>query len=248
MYLVVILDCISKACSYENYFYLMTNVNFFLSLQENYSDVTLACDGKFYPVHKLVLSSCSEYFEQMFDQAQGKHPFIVLKDIRGEELECLLSYMYVGEVNVVQEKLSGLIKAAECLRIKGLAVPDEEPKRDKRSSDNNISSEPKRRRQDEGRQSSNRSEERRKSIDQQAPSNKFRNSSSSSINNNSDSSIRERSASPLTCQSKHSDVKEEENDTPEDIVSILLSNNYQSCFIILYHISILILSTPKVQN
>ena len=63
--------------------------------------------------------------------------------------------MYVGEVNVVQEKLSGLIKAAECLRIKGLAVPDEEPSptkqssREKRTIDNSISSDPKRRRQDD---------------------------------------------------------------------------------------------------
>ena len=35
--------------------------------------------------------------------------------------------MYVGEVNVLQEKLACLIKAAEYLKIKGLAVPDEEP-------------------------------------------------------------------------------------------------------------------------
>ncbi|KAA0186563.1 hypothetical protein HAZT_HAZT004248 [Hyalella azteca] len=107
----------------STFFYVLSNVR----KKECYTDVTLACDGKFYPVHKLVLSTCSEYFEQMFEQTQCKHPVIVLKDIRSEELESLLSYMYVGEVNVVQEKLSGLIKAAECLRIKGLAVPDEEP-------------------------------------------------------------------------------------------------------------------------
>lgn len=96
-------------------------------MQESYCDVTLACDGKFYSLHKFVLSTCSEYFEQMFDKTQCKHPVIVLKDINSEDLEALLSYMYVGEVNVVQEKLTSLIKAAECLRIKGLAVPDEDP-------------------------------------------------------------------------------------------------------------------------
>lgn len=96
-------------------------------MQESYCDVTIACDGKFYPVHKLVLSVCSDYFEQMFDRTKCKHPIIVLKDIRHEDLEALLNYMYVGEVNVLQSDLSGLIKAAECLRIKGLAVPDEEP-------------------------------------------------------------------------------------------------------------------------
>lgn len=44
-----------------------------------------------------------------------------------QDLEALLNYMYLGEVNVLQTDLSRLIKAAECLRIKGLAVPDETP-------------------------------------------------------------------------------------------------------------------------
>ncbi|KAG7176884.1 Longitudinals lacking protein-like 12 [Homarus americanus] len=95
--------------------------------KESYCDVTLACEGKFYPVHKLVLSTCSEYFEEIFNRTQCKHPVIVLKDVKHEELEALLNYMYLGEVNVLQADLAGLIKAAECLKIKGLAVPDEAP-------------------------------------------------------------------------------------------------------------------------
>ena len=75
----------------------------------------------------LVLSTCSEYFEQIIRETQCKHPVIVLKDIRPEELEALLDYMYVGEVNVAQEKLSALLEAAEYLQIKGLAVMDEDP-------------------------------------------------------------------------------------------------------------------------
>ncbi|XP_045583216.1 longitudinals lacking protein, isoforms H/M/V isoform X16 [Procambarus clarkii] len=102
--------------------------------KESYCDVTIACDGKFYPVHKLVLSTCSDYFEQMFERTNCKHPIIVLKDIRHEELEALLNYMYVGEVNVLQNELAGLIKAAECLMIKGLAVPDEAPSKEYKES------------------------------------------------------------------------------------------------------------------
>lgn len=96
--------------------------------------MTLACDGRFYSLHKFVLSTCSEYFEEMFERTQCKHPVIVLKDINSDDLEALLNYMYVGEVNVVQEKLAGLIKAAECLKIKGLAVPDEDPMESKDNS------------------------------------------------------------------------------------------------------------------
>lgn len=90
-----------------------------------YCDATIACDGQFYPVHKLVLSTCSEYFEQIFEVADKQHLMIVLADIQHEDLETLLDYMYMGEVNVMQSDLSGFMKAAECLKIKGLAEPME---------------------------------------------------------------------------------------------------------------------------
>lgn len=123
-------------------------------LQELYSDVTLACNGKFFPVHKLVLSVCSEYFDDMFKQTNCKHPIIVLKDILHEDLEALLNYMYAGEANVAQSDLARLIKAAECLRIKGLAVPDEAPtsgdgKRPHTDSQKEESHHPKRRRHED---------------------------------------------------------------------------------------------------
>lgn len=53
---------------------------------------------------------------------------VVLKDIQCKDLEFLLDYMYIGEVNVKQNELSSLIKAAECLKVKGLAVRDDDPK------------------------------------------------------------------------------------------------------------------------
>ncbi|XP_045582838.1 zinc finger and BTB domain-containing protein 7A isoform X3 [Procambarus clarkii] len=92
---------------------------------ERYTDVTVACEGKFYPVHKLVLSTCSDYFLKMFECTPCKHPIIVLKDVKCKDMEALLSYMYAGIVSVAQSDLAQLIKAAELLQIKGLAVPDE---------------------------------------------------------------------------------------------------------------------------
>lgn len=97
-------------------------------VKERYTDVTLSCGGKFYQLHKLVLSTCSEYFEKIFEQTPCKHPVIVLRDVSCDELEALLNYMYLGSVSVAQNDLSRLIKVAELFQIKGLAVPDEEPK------------------------------------------------------------------------------------------------------------------------
>ncbi|KAF2364881.1 BTB/POZ domain [Trinorchestia longiramus] len=92
-----------------------------------YADAALACEGKVFSVHKLVLSTCSEYFQKIFEETDCRRPVIVLKDIKCSELDALLSYMYLGEVNVLQTDLSGLIKAAECLQVKGLAVADDVP-------------------------------------------------------------------------------------------------------------------------
>ncbi|CAL4068347.1 unnamed protein product [Meganyctiphanes norvegica] len=102
--------------------------------KSNYTDATLAVEGKFYPVHKLVMSTCSEYFSDIFEKTPCKSPVIVLKDVRSHDIEALLDYMYLGEVNVNQNDLSSLLKTAECLRIKGLAVPDEDPTKVRKNS------------------------------------------------------------------------------------------------------------------
>ncbi|MCL4138273.1 UNVERIFIED_CONTAM: hypothetical protein GTU68_053923 [Idotea baltica] len=113
--------CLTWNNHYSAFLKLLSN----LHLKDLYCDATIACHGKYYPAHRLVLSTCSEYFEEIFSQTKCKHPYIIVKDVRPTELEALLNYMYKGEVNVSQESLPELIKAAEGLKIKGLAVPDE---------------------------------------------------------------------------------------------------------------------------
>ncbi|XP_066982497.1 broad-complex core protein isoforms 1/2/3/4/5-like isoform X16 [Macrobrachium rosenbergii] len=99
----------------------------FLREQEIFVDATLACGGKLYAAHKFVLSTCSDYFKQMFTRSPSKHPIVYMKDVTARDLEALLDFMYNGEVNVPQSSLGSLIKTAEGLQIKGLAVPDDPP-------------------------------------------------------------------------------------------------------------------------
>uniref|UniRef100_T1JEK0 BTB domain-containing protein n=1 Tax=Strigamia maritima TaxID=126957 RepID=T1JEK0_STRMM len=84
-------------------------------------DVTLACDGLTLRAHKMVLSACSPYFQTIFTENPCKHPIVILKDVSANELQALLDFMYKGEVNVSQEKLSSLLKTADYLKIKGLS-------------------------------------------------------------------------------------------------------------------------------
>lgn len=87
---------------------------------EAFTDVTLACDGSSIKCHKMVLAACSSYFQQLFMENDCRHPIVILKDIKSREIKAILEYMYKGEVNVAQDQLAGLLKAAETLKVKGL--------------------------------------------------------------------------------------------------------------------------------
>lgn len=89
---------------------------------ESLVDVTLACsEGASIRAHKVVLSACSSYFQTLFLDHPARHPIVILKDVRFEELRTLVDFMYKGEVNVEYCQLSALLKTAESLKVKGLA-------------------------------------------------------------------------------------------------------------------------------
>ncbi|XP_031787158.1 longitudinals lacking protein, isoforms H/M/V isoform X11 [Nasonia vitripennis] len=84
-------------------------------------DCTLAAEGKYLKAHKVVLSACSPYFEGLLSEHYDKHPVFILKDVKFKELKAMMDYMYRGEVNISQDQLTALLKAAESLQIKGLS-------------------------------------------------------------------------------------------------------------------------------
>ncbi|XP_025197649.1 longitudinals lacking protein, isoforms A/B/D/L-like isoform X5 [Melanaphis sacchari] len=99
-----------------------TLISVFDSLLESGTlvDCTLAAEGRYLKAHKVVLSACSPYLGVLLSQHQEKHPILILKDIKFQELKSMLDYMYRGEVNISQEELGTFLKAAESLQIKGL--------------------------------------------------------------------------------------------------------------------------------
>ncbi|MCL4143013.1 UNVERIFIED_CONTAM: hypothetical protein GTU68_022941 [Idotea baltica] len=105
----------------------LTFFNLFQRLRQKgtCTDATLSCGHKFFNVHKLILMACSDFFCELFEHTTCQNPVVILKDVKSVELEALLDYMYIGEVEVQQKNLPEIIKAAESLRIKGLAVPDD---------------------------------------------------------------------------------------------------------------------------
>lgn len=87
---------------------------------EHLVDVTLAAEGRILKAHKMVLSVCSPYFNELFRENPCKHPIVFLKDVSASALDQLLTFMYRGEVSVRQDELNSFIKTGEALQIKGL--------------------------------------------------------------------------------------------------------------------------------
>ncbi|GBP16001.1 hypothetical protein EVAR_94349_1 [Eumeta japonica] len=92
---------------------------------EDFVDVTLACDGKSLKAHRVVLSACSPYFRELLKSTPCKHPVIVLQDVAFTDLLALVEFIYHGEVNVHQRSLSSFLKTAEVLRVSGLTQHDD---------------------------------------------------------------------------------------------------------------------------
>ncbi|XP_058803336.1 protein abrupt-like isoform X2 [Phymastichus coffea] len=87
---------------------------------EDFVDVTFACDGRRLQAHKVVLSACSPYFKELFKTNPCKHPIIFMRDVEFEHLQSLLEFMYAGEVNISQAELPTFLRTAESLQIRGL--------------------------------------------------------------------------------------------------------------------------------
>lgn len=69
---------------------------------ESFVDVTLACEGVSLKAHKVVLSACSPFFKMLLKENPCKHPIIIMKDMKYDQLKDILQFMYKGEVSISQ--------------------------------------------------------------------------------------------------------------------------------------------------
>ena len=62
-----------------------------------FSDMILACeDGKQIKSHKMILSSCSSFFQKIISENPHPNPLIYLKGVRHDSLLLVLRFMYYG--------------------------------------------------------------------------------------------------------------------------------------------------------
>jgi len=103
---------------------------------EDFFDVTLACDDGQMQAHKVILSACSPFFRTILRRNKHEHPLLYLKGVKYVDLVSVLNFMYHGEVNVAKEELNSFLAVAEDLKVKGLTQNSETRNR------NNVRADP----------------------------------------------------------------------------------------------------------
>ena len=84
-------------------------------------DVTLVSDDH-QPIsaHKVILSSCSDFFKKIFQHNTHSHPMIYLDNLKVEDLNLMLDYIYHGEVQIYQDHLDKFLDLATKYKLEGL--------------------------------------------------------------------------------------------------------------------------------
>ena len=92
-----------------------------LRREEEFFDVTLVSDDqKQIMANKVVLSSSSEYFKNILKTNKHSHPMLCLTGLSSEDLDNVLDYIYLGEVQIFQRDIDKFLDIAQKLRLQGL--------------------------------------------------------------------------------------------------------------------------------
>ena len=107
--------------TWSNYNTMITRSFSKLRKDTDLSDVTLISDDQeAIPAHKVVLSTCSDFFKKVFHKNVHNNLVLYLSDMKSIEVNQILDYIYFGEINILQDNLERFIQIAQKLKLEGL--------------------------------------------------------------------------------------------------------------------------------
>ena len=93
--------------------------------EEDFLDVTLVTDDEQeISAHKLILSASSLFFKRILKKSKQNHPMICLDGISSSELQKVLKYIYVGEVEIFRNDMQRFFHISKRLKLQGLFEKD----------------------------------------------------------------------------------------------------------------------------
>ena len=108
--------------AWSNFEKCTANVFAKLHTDEEFTDVTLVCEGdKQIKAHKAILSNCSPFFKLILSKNPHQHPLIYLRGISHLTLTSVIKFMYVGQVEVPQKIFNDFLCVAREFDIDGFS-------------------------------------------------------------------------------------------------------------------------------
>ena len=110
--------------------------------EKDFSDVTLVSDDEVHiSSHKLVLSSCSDFFKNMLRKSTHSSPLIYLPGIQSKELNYIMDYIYKGEVQLFKDDLDTFLEVGKKLKVDGLLGDVQTPPHEKDNTSQDLTEE-----------------------------------------------------------------------------------------------------------
>ena len=111
-----------KFCLKWNDFHSNVSKSFSILRNEDYlHDVTIVSDdNEQVTAHKLVLSTCSEYFKGIFKKNKHSNLLLCLEGLSSKDVRNMMDYMYNGELQIFQDDLDRFLNVAQRLKLEGL--------------------------------------------------------------------------------------------------------------------------------
>ena len=66
----------------------------------DFTDVTLACEGRSIKAHKVILSASSPFFKRLLKTHTHPQPFIYMRGMSANDLTAMVDFIYLGEASV----------------------------------------------------------------------------------------------------------------------------------------------------
>ena len=90
--------------------------------KEELCDAILIANGKELKAHRVVLASCSQYFESMFigEFAEPPGEPVVIEEVNDDALEAMINFAYTSHIKLTERNIYSLFEAADILQFNGV--------------------------------------------------------------------------------------------------------------------------------
>eukprot|EP00061_Rhincodon_typus_P008289 g30769.t1 len=87
-----------------------------------FTDVVICVEGREFPCHRAILSSCSSYFRAMFcnDHRESREMLVEINGIFADAMDQFLQYVYTGKVRITTDNVQYLFETSSLFQISAI--------------------------------------------------------------------------------------------------------------------------------